>query len=861
MSSIRPRSNRRCGTLQEPGSDRRQLLRAALAHYRGHLLADEPALDWCLPQRESLRLARRQAVLTLAGLDAEAGEPLATIDLLEALTRDDPGDEYALRILLQQLTASGQWEAALRRSELALVRLYEEIGVEPSRETRALIDNIRNRREEVAPVRSTPVPHRYDSLPAPPSALIGRSKEIEALLEMVRQPSISLVTLTGPGGTGKTRLALEVARLAAPGFAAGVCFIPLAAIRDHQLVLSAIVRALGFDEGVGRPVDQVLHAALRETELLVLLDNVEQVIDAAPAIAELLAACPRVTLLATSREPLRLQAERLFPTQPLIVPDLRALPAPEQLLRVEAVELFVERARAVRPDFELTPENATVIAELCTRLDGLPLAIELAAARVRGLPTETLLAWMGRRLALLTEGPRDLPLRLQTMRDAIGWSYDLLTREQQARFRRLAVFAGGFDSEAALALGERAVTTECGAGLVSSDNVTLALCSLVDKNLARRADRGAGARFELLETIREFGLERLRASDEYEPTHRSHAAYFRSLAERARDALAGPAQVRWFDRLEIEHDNLRAALDWAAESGDAELALRLSGALWRFWMARGYLVEGRAQLERALALPAAVRHSNERTVALARAGDLARRCGDLDAASARFEASLALCQQIRNRREEAWVHTELGCLALARREYTTARQSLTRGWTIAREIDDRAGIAHGQLLLARVAHHTGKNDEAAGLAEASLSVYRAVNDRIAMNWAQHSLVHYAIDQGELRHARETLEEGLSLAIESGYRLGTIALLEAAAALAAAEERPIRALRLAGAADALREPIGAPLPPDWKGDLERQLAPARERLGKTRSLAAWNSGTGAVDRSRSAGSEHGWGRIG
>jgi predicted ATPase len=832
---------------QEPGSDRREELRAALTHYRGHLLADEPGAEWCLSQREALRLARRQAVLTLARLDAEAGEPLATIEYLAALARDDPGDECALQVLLQQLVAGGQGDEALRRSELALAQLREEIGVEPSGETRALIEEIRARRNRIVTTAPfLPAPSRYASLPTPPSHLIGRANEVETLRDVLREPSISLVTLTGPGGTGKTRLALEVARRAAPDFAAGVCFVSLAAIRDYRLVLPAIMRALGFDEGVGRPVDQVLQAALRDTELLLLLDNLEQVIDAAPAIAELLAACSRLTILATSREPLRLQAERLYPTQPLTVPNLRALPPPERLLRVEAIALFVERAQAVRPDFALTRENAPAIAELCTRLDGLPLAIELAAARVRGLPTETLLAWMGRRLALLTEGPRDLPVRLQTMRDAIGWSYDLLTREQQARFRRLAVFAGGFTPETARMVVTLTVNDERHGADV--DELTLALCSLVDKNLARRVDQGAEPRFDLLETIREFGLEQLTTSGELAQARQAHARAFRTLAERAREASTGPEQVTWFDRLERELDNLRAALDWAAESGDAALALGLSGALWRFWMARSHLEEGHAQIERALAMPGAADHLNERAEALARAGDLARRCGDLDGAQARLDQSLTLCKQIGNRRVAAWVQTELGCLALARRDYACARVSLKRGLMMAREIGDRSGVAHSQLLLARLAHHTGNNLEAARLAGGSLDIYRAVQDRIAMNWALHSLVHYEIDLGDLPRARATLEEGLALARESGYRWGTIALLEAAAALSAAEGRPVCALRLAGAAHALREPIGAPLPADWQGDLERQLRPARERLGESRSMAVWNSGRGmSIDR--------------
>jgi non-specific serine/threonine protein kinase len=338
------------------------------------------------------------------------------------------------------------------------------------------------------------------------------------------------------------------------------------------------------------------------------------------------------------------------------------------------------------------------------------------------------------------------------------------------------------------------------------------------------------------------------ASGEYDQARLAHARYYVALAERAQNAMSGPEQVGWFDRLEIEHDNLRTVLSWATEREDAELALRLSSALWRFWMARSYLVEGRAQLERALALPEAHRYPREQAIALARAGDLARRCGDLEVAAERFAASLDICQRSGDRQGAAWVHTELGCLALARHEYAGARAALTHGLSISEAIGDRTGVAHSHLLLARLAHHTGDTDEAARLAGMSLDIYRAANDRIAMNWALHSLVHYAIDQGALDHARVALDEGLELASLSGYRWGTIALLEAAAALAAAEDEPIRALRLAGAANALREPIGAPLPPDWMSDLERQLAPARARLGESGAAVAWNAGRSlSIDR--------------
>ena len=518
-----------------PVPDQRARLRAALSLYPGHLLAEEPAADWILPRREALRQVRREAILSLATLDIDHGDPLAPAQLLDALLLDEPGDEVALRALLQCLLAAGQRDEALRRYRQAAMALRADLDIEPSEETRALVADIvagRSNSPRSAMGRGSPM-STYDTLPAPPNALIGRTREIASILALLKRPEVSLVTLTGPGGTGKTRLALEAAARARHDFTAGVCFVPLASLSDHRLVIPAIVRALGFEERVGSSGQEVLRMALRDTELLLVLDNVEHVVAAGPAIAELLAACPHLKILATSREPLRLSAEHLVPTPPLTLPEPHSAASLARMAQSEAVALFVERARAVRPDFALTPENADTVAELCTRLDGLPLAIELAAARVRGLPTETLLAWMGRRLTLLTEGPRDLPVRLQTMRDAIAWSYDLQTREQQARFRRLAVFAGGFTPEAATAVVDLLAHHSHEAGSASLDEITLALCSLVDKNLVRQADRGTGARFELLETIREFGLERLIASDEYEQTRQAHAMLF-PLAGRTR---------------------------------------------------------------------------------------------------------------------------------------------------------------------------------------------------------------------------------------------------------------------------------------------------------------------------------------
>jgi predicted ATPase/DNA-binding SARP family transcriptional activator len=821
-------------------------LRSALSLYDGHLLAEEPDSDWIVPRREALRCTRRRAILTLADLETGQGEPLAAAHLLESLLVDEPGDEAALRALLQSLLAAGQRDEALRRYHQAAAALQADLDTEPSEETQALIAEISAGRWTPVSAREKSVrihsPVRYDALPTPPNALIGRGREIESILALLWRAGVSLVTLTGPGGTGKTRLALEVAARAMPDFAAGVCVVPLAALSDHRLVMPAVVRALGFEESAGHSVEKVLHTALRDRELLLVLDNVEHVIEAGPAIAELLAACPRLKILATSREPLKLRAEHLYPTPPLTVPALLSPVSLDRLAGSEAVELFVERARAVRPEFALTHENAPVIAELCARLDGLPLAIELAAARARGLPAETLLAWMGRRLSLLTDGARDHPRRLQTMRDAIAWSYDLLTGAQQGRFRRLAVFAGGFTPEAAEAVVTSPTPAPAAAnGAEPSDFKLDAFMSLVDKSLVRRSDRDGESRFELLETIRAFGLERLIASGEYASTRQAHAAYYLALAERANLALDGPQQIAWLDQLEIEHDNARAAIEWASEHADADLALRLCSALWRFWIVRGYLVEGRARIDQALALPPADPLNAHRAAALARAGDLARRCGDFDGASTSFQESIAIWQHLDNRTEEAWVYTEVGCLALANGDYPGARASLNRSLAMQRGASDQSGMARSLLCLGRVAHHTGDDNRAKRLAEASLASFRSANDRIGVIWALHSLIHYAIDLGDLFVARTFLDEAIANTSAIGYHCGAIALLEAGAALAAAEDAPVRAMRLAGAATALREPIGVPLPPDWRGDVYRQLSSARDRLGEPAAHAAWSAG--------------------
>ncbi|HET8631226.1 MAG TPA: helix-turn-helix domain-containing protein, partial [Thermomicrobiales bacterium] len=471
--------------------------------------------------------------------------------------------------------------------------------------------------------------------PFPMTSFVGRERELEALRPLLF--TARLLTLTGPGGVGKTRLAVRLAARVADDFLDGVAFVSLAELRDADLVLPTTARAFGVLPDRREP-GEALAELLHSRRLLLVLDNCEQVAAAAPALGALLAACPRLTILATSRAPLRLAAEQEFPVPPLAVPPDDA-PTPQALVAVEAAALFVARARAVRPDFAVTAENAAAVAALCRRLDGLPLALELAAVRTRILSPAALLDRLKTRLDLLAFGPADAPARQRTLRATLGWSHDLLRPDERALFRLLGVFVGGFTAAAAEAVG--ATPGDDGAGVLDR------LSALVAHGLVHRDDAdGEDGRFGMLETIREYARGHLEASGEGAAAARAHARHFLALAERAHAERAGPRMAAWLDRLDRDHDNLRAALAWCEAAGEAELGLRLAAALFRFWSTRGPLAEGRAWLDRLLAAAPAAGASGPatavRATALLAAGVLAYNQGDLPAARALADASLAL---------------------------------------------------------------------------------------------------------------------------------------------------------------------------------------------------------------------------
>ena len=675
-------------------------------------------------------------------------------------------------------------------------------------------------------------------IPAPPTPTIGRDLAVEAVLERLAQDDGQLLTLTGPGGVGKTRLALVVAREATELFPDGVFFVPLASLTDPDLVIPTILATLDRTERAERKAPDALAVELHGRRVLLVLDNLEHLLPAAGDVAGLLASCPELKILVTSRSPLRIRGEREYPVPPLVLPDLHHIPTRGEVAAADAVELFVERAQASSPAFALTQNNAAAIAAICRRLDGLPLALELAAARMRLLSPTELLARLDQALPLLTGGARDLPERQRTMHQAIGWSYHLLNPAEQALFRRLAVFAGGWDADAARAIGKDAGPDD--------DDILDLLSGLVEHSLVVAEVTAEGTtRYRMLETIRAFGQEQLAATAEADTVRQSHATWYLSLAESTEPRLRGPEQSAWLRRLEMEHPNLRAALTWAVESScpeHQEQGLRLAGALWLFWFVRGHDAEGRAWLDRLLAA-SDDRPSEPRAKALFGAGMLSTALHDIAGAMVRFESGVRAAQSVGSRSIEALASFGLGDYARQQHDFSQASLHYETAIRLFRELDDRVWIGSGLNGLAMVALATGDIDRVERLTNEALALLSEAEDTWSIAETCAVAAEAAHLRGDVTRAAPLYARALATFWEQGDRRASSGTIERVAALAVSRGLAEIAARLLGAVAVARNTVlstgAATAGPTRAGKQAR--SEAHRLLGDAAFARAWEAG--------------------
>jgi predicted ATPase/DNA-binding CsgD family transcriptional regulator/DNA-binding XRE family transcriptional regulator len=708
-----------------------------------------------------------------------------------------------------------------------------------------------------------------------PTPLIGREPQLLVLEQRLLQPQVRLLTLAGPGGVGKTRLALALMERVEGRFDAGARFVDLSALRDAGLVVPTIASALGIHDAGSQPVLQLLAQALRTRATLLALDNFEHLLEAAIGLAEVLGACPDLKVLVTSREPLRLRWEHLYVVSALGLPDAHDLISPDRVRDAPAVALFVERARAADESFAMTAQNAGMIAALCRRLDGLPLAIELAAAQVRTLSPAMLLDRIDRQLDLL-KGAQDAPARQQTLRATLDWSYALLSPAEQVLFRRLAIFAAGWKMEAAEAI--------CSDGAIAGDEIVELLVRLVDKSLVTVSQRDGHLRYRLLDILRAFGLEQLGAHRELEPLRARHAAFYRSTAEQAATALVGPNQATWLNDLEEEHDNLRAALMWANASADADTGTCLVASLGRFWDLRGHLTEGRQWAETFLGLGSSDAWAEgcaSRTRLLQTASGLAMAQGDLAAAATFAEEGLALASASGNQQQQAEHLILLGHVARLQGQFDRSAACLEQSLAIQRILADPSGIARALEALATLASWQGQDEREAALRLESLALFRSVGDiratAVALFWLgelacrrgeygpaaaldEDSLVLFrtlgdersvagalaglgdiALAQSAWQAAATRYGEALELHRRLGDREGVRRSVHGLACAAGHGPRPERAATLLGAANALAEALGISPPLADQHQYERAVVASRRQLSRAIWEAAWTAG--------------------